>query len=165
MLEYSEAALDELAVAFRRIESFLKRATQISGAQIEGTISADFASAMNDDLAVPAALATISENLRRGDQSITEGDIPMIKKNASEIRGALQILGCDPFDSHFVSGNSSELTEILDGVISLALQERASARDRKDFLTSDAIRDGLLALGITIEDTAQGPRWSIMEKS
>jgi cysteinyl-tRNA synthetase len=47
----------------------------------------------------------------------------------------------------------------------LALQERASARDRKDFLTSDAIRDGLLALGITIEDTAQGPRWSIMEKS
>jgi len=165
MLEYSEAALDESAVAFRRIESFLKRAMQISGTQIEGTISADFASAMNDDLAVPAALATISENLRRGNQSITEGDIPMIKKNASEIRGALQILGCDPFDSHFVSGNSSELTEILDGVISLALQERASARDRKDFLTSDAIRDGLLALGITIEDTAQGPRWSIMEKS
>ncbi|MEY3752339.1 MAG: hypothetical protein RIR75_186, partial [Actinomycetota bacterium] len=25
--------------------------------------------------------------------------------------------------------------------------------------------DGLLALGITIEDTAQGPRWSMEEKS
>ncbi len=165
MLEYSEAALDESAVAFRRIESFLKRATQITGSQPEGTISAEFAAAMNDDLAVPAALATISENLRRGNQSITDGDIPMITKNAGEIRGALQILGCDPFDSHFASDSSSELTDVLDGVISLALQERALARDRKDFLTSDAIRDGLLALGITIEDTAQGPRWSIMEKS
>ena len=165
MLEYSEAALDESAVAFRRIESFLKRATQITGSKIEGKISAEFESAMNDDLAVPTALATISENLRRGNQSITDGDIPMIIKNASEIRGALQILGCDPFDSHFAAGSSSELTDVMDGVISLALQERASARDRKDFLTSDAIRDGLLALGITIEDTAQGPRWSIMEKS
>ncbi|CAB5106915.1 MAG: cysteine--tRNA ligase [Actinobacteria bacterium] len=165
MLEYSEAALDESAVAFRRIEGFLKRAAEITGSQTEGTISPEFEAAMNDDLAVPAALATISENLRRGNQSITDGDISMITKNASEIRGALQILGCDPFDSHFAGGNSSELTEIVDGVISLALQERASARERKDFLTSDAIRDGLLALGITIEDTAQGPRWSIMEKS
>ncbi len=165
MLEYSEAALDESAVAFRRIEGFLKRAAEITGSQTEGTISPEFEAAMNDDLAVPAALATISENLRRGNQSITDGDTAMITKNAGEIRGALQILGCDPFDSLFDGGNSSELTEIVDGVISLALQERASARERKDFLASDAIRDGLLALGITIEDTAQGPRWSITEKS
>ena len=165
MLEYSESSLDESAVAFRRIEGFLKRAAEITGSQAEATISPEFEAAMNDDLAVPAALASISENLRRGNQSITDGDISMITKNASEIRGALQILGCDPFDSHFAGGSSPELTGILDGVISLALQERAAARDRKDFLTSDAIRDGLLALGITIEDTAQGPRWSIMEKS
>jgi cysteinyl-tRNA synthetase len=36
---------------------------------------------------------------------------------------------------------------------------------RKDFASSDAIRDGLLELGIIIEDTAQGPRWSISRKS
>ena len=165
MLEYSESALDESAVAFRRIESFLLRAAEITGSNPEGTISAEFEAAMNDDLAVPAALATISENLRRGNQSITDGDIPMITKNASEIRGALQILGCDPFDPNFVGESTSNLTTVIDGVISLALQERASARERKDFEASDAIRDGLLVLGITIEDTAQGPRWSIMEKS
>ena len=165
MLEYSESALDESAVAFRRIESFLLRAAEITGSNPEGTISAEFEAAMNDDLAVPAALATISENLRRGNQSITDGDIPLITKNASEIRGALQILGCDPFDPNFVGESTSNLTTVIDGVISLALQERASARERKDFEASDAIRDGLLVLGITIEDTAQGPRWSIMEKS
>ena len=165
MLEYSESALDEAAVAFRRIENFLKRATQILGVPPQLVISAAFADAMNADLAVPTALATISENLHLGNQAITDGDKAAIARNANEIRGALNILGCDPLDTTFAGSSSTDLTGALDGVIKLALQERESARARKDFAASDAIRDGLFALGITIEDTAQGPRWSIMEKS
>ena len=165
MLEYSESALDESAVAFRRIESFLMRATEIIGAEPTALVSDSFALTMNDDLAVPAGLATMWENLRLGNQAITDGDVAAISKNASEIRGALEILGCDPFDASFQAQSSGDVTAAMDGVIKLALAERASARDRKDFAASDAIRDGLLALGITIEDTAQGPRWSIMEKS
>ncbi len=161
MLEYSPEALQEAATNFRRIENFLNRATEIVGAQPTASISADFTTAMNDDLAVPAALATISENLRLGNQAITDNDKAAISKNANEIRGALEVLGCDPFDAAFASSGGSDLTEALDGVIKLALAERASARERKDFAASDAIRDGLAALGITIEDTAQGPRWSI----
>jgi len=165
MLEYSEAALDESAVAFRRIENFLTRSVELLGKEPEPTISDAFCAAMNDDLAVPAALALISENLRLGNQAITDGDKKVIAKNANEIRGALQILGCDPFDSNYPQGASSHVNEALDGVIQLALKERAAARERKDFAASDAIRDGLLELGITIEDTAQGPRWSMGEKS
>jgi len=165
MLEYSEAALDESAVAFRRIENFLVRSVEFLGSEPEPTINDAFCAAMNDDLAVPAALALISENLRLGNQAITDGDKKMIAKNANEIRGALQILGCDPFDSNYPQSASSHVNEALDGVIQLALKERAAARERKDFAASDAIRDGLLELGITIEDTAQGPRWSMGEKS
>ena len=161
MLEYSPEALQEAAVNFRRIENFLSRATEIVGNQPTPRINAEFTAAMNDDLAVPAALATISENLRLGNQAITDKNIAAISKNADEIRGALEVLGCDPFDAALASSSGSDLTEALDGVIKLALAERASARERKDFAASDAIRDGLAALGITIEDTAQGPRWSI----
>ena len=161
MLEYSPEALKEAATNFRRIENFLNRATELTGKQPTPRINAEFTSAMNDDLAVPAALATISENLRLGNQAITDNDTAAISKNADEIRGALEILGCDPFDPAFATSGGSDLTEALDGVIKLALAERASARERKDFAASDAIRDGLAALGITIEDTAQGPRWSI----
>ena len=161
MLEYSPEALQEAATNFGRIENFLTRATEIIGAQPTAKLSAEFTAAMNDDLAVPAALATISENLRLGNQAITDNDKTAISKNADEIRGALEVLGCDPFDSTFAKSGGSDLTEALDGVIKLALAERASARERKDFAASDAIRDGLSALGITIEDTAQGPRWSI----
>ena len=161
MLEYSPEALQEAATNFKRIENFLHRATELVGAKPTPRINAEFTAAMNDDLAVPAALATISENLRLGNQAITDSDKAAVSKNADEIRGALEILGCDPFDVAFASSGGSDLTEALDGVIKLALAERASARERKDFAASDAIRDGLAALGITIEDTAQGPRWSI----
>jgi cysteinyl-tRNA synthetase len=162
MLEYSPAALEESAVGFRRIENFLMRATEILGSQPEPALSHDFVAAMNEDLAVPQALAGISEQLRLGNSAITENDNAGIASAASFIRGALEVLGCDPFDPAFASGEQGEsLTVALDGVITLVLAQRTAARDRKDFAASDQIRDGLIALGISIEDTAQGPRWSI----
>ena len=161
MLEYSEAALDESATAFRRIEAFLHRSVEVIGALPTPVISSVFGDAMNDDLAVPTALASISENLRTGNTAITEGNKALIAQSANEIRGALEVLGCDPFDAAFAQSGGEDLTGALDGVIQLALTQRAAARERKDFAASDQIRDGLSALGITIEDTAQGPRWSI----
>jgi cysteinyl-tRNA synthetase len=162
MLEFSHEALAESATAFRRIEGFLTRSVEILGTQPTPVISAAFADAMNDDLAVPTALATISEALRTGNSAITAGDQAVIASAANEIRGALEVLGCDPFDPAFATAAAGEdMTEALDGVIQLALAQRTAARERKDFAASDAIRDGLSALGITIEDTAQGPRWSI----
>jgi len=162
MLEFSHEALAESATAFRRIESFLQRSVEILGSQPTPVISDAFRDAMNDDLAVPTALASISEALRIGNSAITASDTAAIESAANEIRGALDVLGCDPFDPAFATaGGSEDLTFALDGVIKLALEQRAAARERKDFAASDAIRDGLAALGITIEDTAQGPRWSI----
>jgi cysteinyl-tRNA synthetase len=166
MLEFSHESLAESATAFRRIEGFLTRATEILGAQPTPAISQGFTDAMNDDLAVPTALAGISEALRLGNSAITSGDKAQISQSANEIRGALEILGCDPFDPTFASsGGGEDLTNALDGVIQLALAQRTAARERKDFAASDQIRDGLAALGIIIEDTAQGPRWSISQIS
>jgi cysteinyl-tRNA synthetase len=162
MLEFSHEALAESATAFRRIEGFLTRSVEILGSLPTPVISQAFRDAMNDDLAVPTALASISEALKTGNSAITAGDKAIIASAANEIRGALEVLGCDPFDPAFaISGAGDDLTAALDGVIKLALAQRTAARERKDFAASDAIRDGLAALGITIEDTAQGPRWSI----
>jgi cysteinyl-tRNA synthetase len=162
MLEFSHEALAESAIAFGRIESFLSRSVEILGVTPTLVVSEAFAAAMNDDLAVPQALAGISEALRLGNIAITAGDKGGIATSANEIRGALEILGCDPFDPAFASAGAGEdMTAALDGTIKLALAQREAARVRKDFAAADAIRDGLIALGITIEDSAQGPRWSI----
>ena len=165
MLEFSHAALEESATAFRRIESYLHRSVELLGVQPTPVLSQSFTDAMNDDLAVPTALAGISEALRLGNSAITSGDKKVIAQSANEIRGALEVLGCDPFDGAFAGGASEVSEQALDGVIKLALDQRTAARERKDFAASDAIRDGLAALGIIIEDTAQGPRWSISTES
>ncbi|MGI9132068.1 MAG: cysteine--tRNA ligase [Candidatus Nanopelagicaceae bacterium] len=160
MLEFSFEALEESSVNFRRVEGFLQRAKELLKREIEPSISVQFATAMNNDLAVPQALADISELVRIGNSAITENDLGALAKSASEVRGALSILGCDPFDPVFTGSNSAK-TELLDGLISLALEQRTAARARKDFAASDAIRDSLTALGITIEDTPTGSRWTV----
>lgn len=160
MLEFSFEALEESSVNFRRIEGFLQRAKGLLKSDIQPSISAQFTAAMNNDLAVPQVLADISELVRIGNTAITENDLTALAKSASEVRGALEILGCDPFDPIFADSSNSK-SEILDGLISLALEQRNAARARKDFAASDAIRDSLTALGITIEDTPTGSRWTV----
>ena len=156
MLEFSFEALEESATAFRRIEAFLSRAESVLGTSPELLIADEFASAMNDDLAVPQALAFIAESMRIGNSA--GEDKKVIAKSAGEIRGALSILGCDPKDAAFATSKSNDVA--LDGLIKLALEQREAARLRKDFATADQIRDQIAALGITVEDTSNGPRWS-----
>ena len=160
MVEFSFDALEESSVNFRRIEGFLKRAADVLGTAPEGIISAGFTEAMNEDLAVPTALAVISEIMKSGNTALAANNLDEVKRAAAEIRGALSILGCDPFDPIFATDSSSS-AETLDGLISLALEQRQAARARKDFAASDAIRDQLAVLGVVIEDTATGTRWSI----
>ena len=156
MLEFSFEALAESATAFKRIEAFLSRAESILGKAPEVLIADEFAAAMNDDLAVPLGLAFISESMRIGNSA--GDDKKVLAKTAGEIRGALSILGCDPKDAAFASSKSNDLA--MDGLIKLALEQREAARVRKDFAAADQIRDQIAALGITVEDTSNGPRWS-----
>jgi cysteinyl-tRNA synthetase len=156
MLEFSFEALAESATAFKRIEAFLSRAESILGKEVEPLIADDFAKAMNDDLAVPQALAFIAESMRIG--NISAEDKKVIAKTAGEIRGALSVLGCDPKDAAFAATQSNN--DAIDGLIKLALEQREAARLRKDFAAADQIRDQIASLGITVEDTTNGPRWS-----
>ena len=156
MLEFSFEALAESATAFKRIEAFLSRAESVMGKEIEVLIADEFAKAMNDDLAVPQGLAFIAESMRIGNSA--GDDKKVLAKTAGEIRGALSILGCDPKDSAFAATKSNDAA--MDGLIKLALAQREAARERKDFKAADDIRDQIASLGITVEDTTNGPRWS-----
>ena len=161
MLEFSFEALEESATAFRRVESFLQRAKELLGAAPDAVIADEFAEVMNDDLSVPQALALISDWQRNGNTALTNGDNAEVAKFAGYIRGALDILGCDPFDSAYASNSGADLSAAVDGLIALLLEQREAARARKDFAAADSIRDRITAMGISIEDTPQGPRWSI----
>jgi cysteinyl-tRNA synthetase len=159
MLEFSHAALKESATAFSRIEAFLKRAKE-QVENISPVISTELTNLMDEDLAVPQLLAQISEWMKQGNSST---DKKVIAEAAGKIKAALSILGCDPDDyqSQNNLGQNDETKMQLNRLIELALNQRAAARERKDFKAADAIRDEIAKMGINIEDTPNGPRWNL----
>ena len=161
MLEFSFEALDEAAVSFKRIENFLTRAKELLASTPGIEISQELSDALNDDLAIPQVLAQISEWLKLGNSALSVSDKAQVARYASYIRAALSIIGTDPFDSAYSSSSSADLTGAVDGLISLLLEQRSAARARKDFAAADQIRDQIIAMGISIEDRADGVRWSI----
>jgi cysteinyl-tRNA synthetase len=52
---------------------------------------------------------------------------------------------------------------VVDGLVGTLLEQRAAARERRDFATADRLRDALQDLGIAITDTPAGPRWSLAD--
>ncbi len=59
------------------------------------------------------------------------------------------------------SATASDLKPTVGNLVELALEQRTAARARKDFAASDAIRDQLAAAGIVVEDTPDGPQWTL----
>ncbi len=161
-VEFSFEALAEAAAGFRRIESYLERAAQVLGGVAEhGIFCADFIDAMNDDLGTPAAVAAIFETMREGNKLLGEGDSAALRGNAASVRAMLGVLGLDPADPHWSSGSTNDLTPVVDALVKGMLEQRAEARANKDFAAADAIRDRIKAAGVEIEDTPDGPRWSV----
>ena len=168
-VEFSFEALEESAVGFRRIEGFLQRAAELvgevpAGGGATGMACADFIAAMDDDLGTPAAVAAIHDVVREGNKLLVDGDTPALRGNAASVRAMLGILGLDPADPAWgtrqVAG-TDKLTAALDTLILALLDQRAEARAAKDFAAADAIRDRIKAAGIEIEDTPNGPRWTL----
>lgn len=168
IIEYSEESLSEAAVAFSRIEGFVQRATELTAAAdvSQGIPCADFVAAMNNDLAVPAALAAIQEVIGEGNKLLAAGDSPALRGSLGSVRAMLDILGIDPLDPVWAgAGTDNSYKESLDVLIKGLLEQRQQARATKDFESADRVRDQLVAAGVEIEDTAQGPRWSVGGKN
>jgi cysteinyl-tRNA synthetase len=160
-IEFTDAALDEAGVAYRRLESFVRRAAERVGAGAP-VLCAEFTAALDDDLGTPAAVAAIHETVREGNTALADGNDDAVAGALGSVRAMLGVLGLDPLDPQWSTGGSDEqLTHVTDGLVSLALEQRQAARARKDFAAADAIRDQLTTLGVSVEDTPQGPRWEL----
>ena len=166
MLEYSEAALQEAAAGYRRIESFLHRVAELNAGEIEkGEVTDAFAAAMDDDLGVPAALAEVHNAVRAGNSALDKGDTAEATAIAGQVRAMTAILGVDPYAPQWRDrdqSNDAALTA-LDVLIADALRRRELARADKDWATADQVRDQLNAAGIDIVDTADGAKWSLRD--
>jgi cysteinyl-tRNA synthetase len=166
-IEYSREALAEAVAAYRRIEGFVIRAAELaagpaaSGAVTDlAAIPAPFAAVLDNDLGVPQALAVVHDAVHAGNNALAAGDSSGTAKHLTEVRAMLGVLGLDPLAEPWSAGSGSEgLREVIRALVTVALEQRQAAKARKDWETADAIRDGLAAAGILVEDTKSGQRW------
>jgi cysteinyl-tRNA synthetase len=162
VIDYSSAALAEAAAAYRRLEGFVRRAAGLVGAgQRTGAVCAEFVAAMDDDLGTPAALAAVHEVAREGNSALAAGNHGAVAGALASVRAMLGVLGLDPLSPQWTDTGGAGLRDVVDRLVAVALEQRQRARARKDYAAADAIRDELAAAGVAVEDTAQGPRWSL----
>jgi len=116
-------------------------------------------SAMSDDLNISVALATIDEMISSTNDKFNENpkDKGLKKETLANIEFVDELLGFggkEPF-SYFQIGIDEETKTKIESLI----QQRDEAKKAKDYEQSDAIREEISAMGISLMDTAQGTLW------
>ena len=161
--DFSEESLTSSQQGLRRLRDAHKEAARLAGnAEPEkGAFDgerAKFAEAMNDDLSTPQAVAVLFDAARDVNSNLSSGASAgyaaaakaFFEETLGEVMG---VLG---------DGDSQQTnTNVLNGLLELVTEERQNARLRRDFDTSDKIRDRLAELGIVLEDTSEGSRWKL----
>lgn len=164
MLEFSDSAVQEAGQGFSRLSGFIERA--LEALEIDSvepnldSLNEKFVKEMNDDFGVPNAIAVIHEVVREGNTNLTSGDLEAVKNQVISVVSMLDVLGMNPLDPHWAmdAGNNQV---IIGELVQVAINQRKEARERKDYAAADAIRADLERIGIALEDTKDGVRWSV----
>jgi cysteinyl-tRNA synthetase len=108
--------------------------------------------AMNDDFNTPILIANLFDavkfiqNLQGGRATISENDLKTLNSTLHDF--VTNVLG-------LVNEEENDNDNYLNGAMSLLIELRNDARNRKDFETSDKIRDALHNVGIELKDGSQ----------
>ena len=161
-LQASEKALDRMLEGWRRLADLKGANTSTVTAEI-ADLEQKCYDALNDDLNTPIVIAHLFEaggiinRVADGHATATAADIDALKALFQTF--LFDILGMRPETADL--GGDEKALEPYRGAVDLLLQVRAEAKAKKDWATSDLIRDRLAALGFNVKDTKSGVEWSV----
>jgi len=162
-LKFSWDNLAQAEEALSRLSDFLARLDLVSSSDSHPSIvqrlesaKTEFANWMASDLNTAGALGTMFDLVRTLNAAIDEGqvgrpDVPVILEAFAQFDKVLGVLS--------LRRAEEAQTSIAIGDIDRLIEERQSARRRRDFAAADRIRKDLEEQGILLEDSAAGTRW------
>jgi len=166
-VDFSNEALQSAEKAFARMSDGYRRLHELKASEtstLEGIADLEKRAyeALDDDFNTPVLIGVLFDAVRMVNQVndhtavATQADIDALKTFFDTF--LIEILGITP-DGAAV-GSAADLKPYYDAV-DLLLQIRAEAKSRKDWATSDLIRDRLAAIGFSVKDTKDGVEWSL----
>lgn len=162
-LDFSNEALQAAEKGYKRLMEAWNTLQNLAPAQVSTfdvkKLRNDCFEAMNDDFNTPVVIAHLFEGVRvinsvkAGSEQLNADDLQLLRDTFRTF--IFDILGL--LDEK--SGDNRELTEQL---VRLLIEIRLEARARKDWATSDRIRDRLKEIGIQLKDGKEGTEWSYL---
>ena len=160
-LDFSNVALQASEKGYHRLMNAIKLLPGLKTADAStvkvANIKADVYEAMNDDFNTPVAIAALFEGVRvinsinDGSDTITAADKDVLQTLFNEI--VFEVLG--------LKEEEAAGSDKVEGLMNLILELRKDVRAKKDFASSDKIRDELLKIGIQVKDGKDGATWSV----
>ncbi len=159
-VEFGEDRLTEARAAVERWRAFLRATRTDAGTDAEPTAEAEavraaFRAAMDDDLGTPAAQAALFDAVSAGNAHLEAGRTAEAAALAAVVRELAAVLGYGLVDE--AGATDGLVGPLVDELLAI----RAEARERKDFATSDRVRDRLAQLGVVVEDRSDGATWHL----
>ena len=153
-------ALESARSAVERLRNFVRRLHDVESARdskgkvatLSEKLEACFSGSIDDDLDIGTAIASLFDFVREINLLLDAGEVS--KQEAADVGGLMMRL-----DEVLGVIGRVQVEEPLPADIDTMVQKREAARKAKNWKEADAIRAQLKALGIVLEDTAQGVRW------
>jgi len=155
-LNYSDAHIDDAKGALTRLYTALADVdlgTDALAVNWDEPHAQRFRDAMDDDFNTPLAVAALFDLASLVNRSKSAADARQLKALA----GVLGLLQRSP--QAFLQAGSPADGSLDEAAIEDAIARRSAAKKAKNFAEADAIRAGLLAAGVVLEDKADGTTW------
>jgi len=154
-LDLAARALERFYLALRDVEI-----SESSPAEPDSRFEARFIKAMDDDFNTPEALSVLFDLVRELNRAKIENDKNKQQSLATTLRQLAKPLGILQDNAEtFLKGGRSDAGALSDADINDLIAQRNAARNERHWAESDRIRDQLTAMGITLEDGADGTSW------
>ena len=148
-LNFTLEGLAAARSALQRLDEWVERLGQTPATNTQGTFNfrpEAFFEALDDDLNISAALAVLFETIRESNRLLDNNTLS--QEQAHDLVAWLQqiqsILVLEPE------------TLTVPPEVQQLVQQRQAARERKDWASSDTLRNQIAALGWTVKDTKEG---------